>query len=110
LIGPLQYKEAGFTRVLMLLVKSKKVLIGHNMIFDIAHIYNMFIGELPSSFAEFGGVWSTEFPKTFDTKTLCYEVGENGKQRLNQIFDKCIGGKYSGNLLFKYDFETKLRE
>jgi hypothetical protein len=35
--------ELGFSRVIELLMQSKKPIVGHNMIYDIAFIYRQFI-------------------------------------------------------------------
>lgn len=46
-------EELGFTRVIQLIINHKIPIIGHNMIYDVAFVFNQFIGELPLTFEEF---------------------------------------------------------
>ena len=57
--------ELGFSHVIEFLMKSKKPLVGHNMIYDIAFIYRQFLSpnyDLPKTFAEFANIWRASFP------------------------------------------------
>jgi hypothetical protein len=51
--------ELGFSRVIEMISKYKKPIIGHNMKFDIAFIYHQFYKELPDSFAKFQKSFNT---------------------------------------------------
>lgn len=43
----------GFSLVVEELIKAKKPIIGHNMIYDIAYLYNQFIDNLPKEYCDF---------------------------------------------------------
>ncbi|OAY75352.1 Poly(A)-specific ribonuclease PARN [Ananas comosus] len=60
----------GFRHVIDLLASEQKLIVGHNCLLDIAHIYNKFIGPLPSSMAEFVLAVHDIFPYVVDTKHL----------------------------------------
>ncbi|OAY73147.1 Poly(A)-specific ribonuclease PARN [Ananas comosus] len=60
----------GFRHVIDLLASEQKLIVGHNCLLDIAHIYNKFIGPLPSSMAEFVLAVHEIFPYVVDTKHL----------------------------------------
>lgn len=45
--------EMGFSLVVEELIKAKKPIIGHNMIYDIVYLYNQFIDKLPEEYADF---------------------------------------------------------
>lgn len=65
-------KEMGFSLVVDELIKSKKPLIGHNMIYDIIYLYNQFIDELPDTYLDFIKTWHQLFPSVYDTKVLSH--------------------------------------
>ncbi|KAK9144950.1 hypothetical protein Sjap_004853 [Stephania japonica] len=60
----------GFRHVVDLLSSEGKLVVGHNCFLDIAHIYNKFIGPLPSTVEEFATLVHKEFPFIIDTKYL----------------------------------------
>ena len=43
----------GFSLVVEMLIKHKKPVIGHNMIYDVLYLYTQFIDELPDTYLEF---------------------------------------------------------
>jgi len=43
----------GFSLIVEELIKAKKPIIGHNMIYDIIYLYNQFIDDLPETYPEF---------------------------------------------------------
>lgn len=43
--------EIGFSMIIEKIINSKKVVAGHNMLFDMCFIYNQFFKEMPSTFA-----------------------------------------------------------
>jgi hypothetical protein len=43
----------GFSLVVEELIKAKKPIIGHNMIYDVIYLYNQFIDDLPPTYLEF---------------------------------------------------------
>ncbi|VTZ70056.1 poly(A)-specific ribonuclease PARN, putative [Plasmodium chabaudi chabaudi] len=52
------------------IIKSNKILIGHNCFYDILHIYQTFYHELPDSIHAFKRKWTELFPYTIDTKYM----------------------------------------
>ncbi|KAK9121325.1 hypothetical protein Syun_018942 [Stephania yunnanensis] len=60
----------GFRHVVDLLSSEGKLVVGHNCFLDIAHIYNKFIGPLPSTVEEFATLVNKVFPFIIDTKYL----------------------------------------
>ena len=45
--------EIGFTKVVKMLIESKKPLVGHNPQYDLLFIHEKFIGPLPEDFIDF---------------------------------------------------------
>lgn len=60
----------GFRQVIDLLSSEKKLIVGHNSILDIAHVYSKFVGPLPSTAEEFVASIRDHFPYIVDTKIL----------------------------------------
>ncbi|KAG9456930.1 hypothetical protein H6P81_001438 [Aristolochia fimbriata] len=60
----------GFRHVIDLLASEKKLLIGHNCLLDMAHIFSKFLGPLPASIAEFASTVHEIFPYIVDTKHI----------------------------------------
>jgi hypothetical protein len=47
------HTEMGFSVVVEELIRSKKPIVGHNMIYDIIYLYNQFVDDLPQTYSEF---------------------------------------------------------
>ncbi|XP_042447276.1 poly(A)-specific ribonuclease PARN-like [Zingiber officinale] len=62
--------SVGFRHVVDLLASAGKLIVGHNCLLDLAHIYNKFFGPLPSSLTEFVQAVHEKLPHTVDTKHL----------------------------------------
>ncbi|CAL9182914.1 poly(A)-specific ribonuclease PARN-like [Musa acuminata AAA Group] len=60
----------GFRHVVDLLASDGKLIVGHNCLLDLAHIYSKFFGPLPSSMMEFILAVHEKFPYIIDTKHL----------------------------------------
>ena len=43
--------EIGFSKIIEKIINSKKIVVGHNMLFDVCFIYNQFFKEMPSTFS-----------------------------------------------------------
>ena len=56
--------------VLQKLDTHSPVLIGHNVVYDLAFLYAMFIGELPKKLGDFRARTHDLFPRILDTKVL----------------------------------------
>ncbi|XP_065862669.1 poly(A)-specific ribonuclease PARN isoform X2 [Euphorbia lathyris] len=60
----------GFRHVIDLLSSAQKLIVGHNCILDIAHIYSKFLGPLPLNAEKFVSSVNKYFPHIVDTKIL----------------------------------------
>uniref|UniRef100_K3X051 Uncharacterized protein n=1 Tax=Globisporangium ultimum (strain ATCC 200006 / CBS 805.95 / DAOM BR144) TaxID=431595 RepID=K3X051_GLOUD len=58
----------GFSRVIDVLSKSKKPVIGHNALLDFVYVFNQFYKPLPPTLAEFKEELVKLFPAIYDTK------------------------------------------
>lgn len=58
----------GFSRVIDVLSKSKKPVIGHNALLDFVYVFNQFYKPLPGTLAEFKQELVELFPVIYDTK------------------------------------------
>ena len=64
----------GFTRVIEKITESGKLVLGHNMILDIAQTINQFCGPLPESYTEFKSMSREVFPNLLDTKLMANTI------------------------------------
>ncbi|KAJ3294367.1 hypothetical protein HDU79_011139 [Rhizoclosmatium sp. JEL0117] len=69
LLGELDYL-VGFRRVIELISKSEKPLIGHNMYLDLCQTIQKFCFELPLTVGEFKSLCHSVFPVIYDTKHI----------------------------------------
>ncbi|XP_052769212.1 poly(A)-specific ribonuclease PARN-like isoform X2 [Mya arenaria] len=60
----------GFTHVIKMISQSGKLVVGHNMLLDIAHTINQFMYPLPSDYQDFKSMCRCVFPRLIDTKLL----------------------------------------
>jgi poly(A)-specific ribonuclease len=64
-------EEIGFSKLIWLLSKSQKMIIGHNMLTDIMQICRQFFSSpLPDSYDDFKSMANSLFPKILDTKYM----------------------------------------
>ncbi|KAG6509580.1 poly(A)-specific ribonuclease PARN-like [Zingiber officinale] len=75
--------SVGFRHVVDLLASAGKLIVGHNCLLDLAHIYNKFFGPLPSSLTEFVQAVHEKFPHIVDTKHLL-----NSNQTIQSLMKK----------------------
>jgi poly(A)-specific ribonuclease len=80
----------GFTLVVEELIKCKKPIIGHNMIYDIIYLYNQFIDDLPLTYLEFIQKWNSLFPLVYDNKVLSCGAEYFGRTDLGKVYEKCL--------------------
>lgn len=66
----------GFTRILNLIIKYKKPIIGHNLFMDLVLLHNQFLGPLPKNYMEFKKNIIEVLPIIYDTKYISYECGK----------------------------------
>jgi len=64
----------GFTQVINKISESGKLVVGHNMILDIAQTINQFCGSLPESYLDFKIMASEVFPRILDTKLMANTI------------------------------------
>lgn len=102
--------ELGFTKVIEALMKNKKPIIGHNMLYDIGFIYRMFLsanGNLPPTYEDFVKSWKTHFPHPlYDTKVLSASCGSQifSKTDLKTILENCKNDKrLRNNVQLEFD-------
>ncbi|KAK3089306.1 hypothetical protein FSP39_002559 [Pinctada imbricata] len=60
----------GFTKVINMISKSGKLVIGHNMFLDLLHTLHQFCAPLPDDYEEFKSLTNCIFPKILDTKLM----------------------------------------
>ncbi|KAJ6446444.1 CAF1 family ribonuclease domain-containing protein [Purpureocillium lavendulum] len=51
---------------------NNRVLVGHNLVWDLAFLYSMFIGPLPPTVGEFSATIRLTFPRVIDTKLFLH--------------------------------------
>lgn len=61
-------EAAGFSKILHIISKCKKPLVGHNLMLDIMHVVGQFLTDLPDTYEEFKEVVHDMFPDLYDTK------------------------------------------
>ncbi|ORX52687.1 CAF1-domain-containing protein [Hesseltinella vesiculosa] len=69
-------EAVGFRQVIDWMTSSKKPLVGHNMLLDVAHVIGQFIQPLPDTKEEFKVLAHNMFPIMVDTKFLATCVPE----------------------------------
>lgn len=60
----------GFSRVVQAITESGKVVVGHNMLLDVAFTLSQFVAPLPTDYQEFKAMASSALPKLVDTKLM----------------------------------------
>lgn len=63
-------EASGFSRILQIISKCKKPVVGHNLFLDIMHIIAQFLTDLPDTYEEFKDVVHSMFPHLYDTKYI----------------------------------------
>jgi len=64
----------GFSRVIRKITESGKMVVGHNMILDVAHTLNQFCGPLPEKYEDFKSMTREVFPSILDTKLMANTI------------------------------------
>jgi len=60
----------GFTRVIQRITESGKLVVGHNMLLDVAFTLNQFAAPLPTDYSEFKVLAASVLPRVIDTKLM----------------------------------------
>ena len=63
-------KNLGFTRVIQKITESGKLVVGHNMLLDVAYTLNQFAAPLPTDYLEFKELAAYALPMVMDTKLM----------------------------------------
>jgi len=63
-------KNLGFTRVIQKITESGKLVVGHNMLLDVAYTLNQFAAPLPTDYLEFKELAASALPMVMDTKLM----------------------------------------
>lgn len=96
--------ELGFSRVIEVMIKARKPLVGHNMFLDILFVYQQFIADLPDSLEVLIHNFSHYFPQIYDTKAMAESLGFFTRTDLSSMSNKCLTDKKFKNYLeFEYD-------
>ena len=94
----------GFSRIVDILIKTKKPMTGHHMIFDLAYIMNQFIENLPETYIEFAAKIHLLFPVIYDSRSLAVSINPNQNTSLKPLFDKIRKDKkFANNISFDLD-------
>ncbi|RPB13962.1 ribonuclease CAF1 [Morchella conica CCBAS932] len=82
-------KAIGLRHLIDALFKSKKPLVGHNLITDLVYLYQCFIGNLPDTEKEFAAIIHAAFPVVLDTKYVATCVGDtlHNSSNLQGLFE-----------------------
>ncbi|XP_076764072.1 poly(A)-specific ribonuclease PARN [Xylocopa sonorina] len=62
----------GLSTLMQKIVKARKLIVGHNMLLDICHIFHQFFDELPKQYEDFKSLVNQLFPRVLDTKLICH--------------------------------------
>ena len=60
----------GFAKVIQLIIKYQKPIVGHNVLLDLLHTFNQFIEPLPKDYKSFKESIHALFPYIYDTKHI----------------------------------------
>ncbi|CAH1978421.1 unnamed protein product [Acanthoscelides obtectus] len=60
----------GFSKVIQMIINSRKLVVGHNICLDLLHTIDKFLMALPEDYYDFKGMAHDLFPKILDTKYL----------------------------------------
>ena len=83
-------REMGFSLVVEEMIKAKKPLVGHNMIYDLIYLYNQFVDDLPPTYLQFVTHFHDLFPHIFDNKVLSATSEYFGRTDLGKVYEKCV--------------------
>lgn len=97
-------EELGFAKIIEILIKQKKKLIGHNIYFDILFLYDKLIDDLPETFYEFKSNFNQLFPVVYDTKYIATTYAKDfDLTKLESIYQRIQKEKYNLYTIIKQD-------
>lgn len=94
---PIVQEHLGVEQVIKIALMAKKPLIAHNMLYDLLFLYEQFIAELPTTYAEFKFLAKQNLPPLYDTKLIprtieSLQISQTGLVSLITALDrkKCV--------------------
>ncbi|WOL12099.1 poly(A)-specific ribonuclease PARN [Canna indica] len=108
----------GFRHVVDLLASEGKLIVGHNCLLDLAHIYCKFFGPLPSSMDKFVSALHEKFPHIIDTKHLLnssqaiqYLMKNNSKSLSSAFYRLChnvssVSQNFTSNTYLRFEVQA----
>lgn len=105
-------QEMGFTRVVEMLIESRRPMVGHNMIHDLVYIYNQFIDVLPDTYINFAEQLNAKFPFIYDSRSLACNIQQSAaeKTELKYLYNRSLKDKkYANNVTIIMDKEKDPR-
>ena len=96
--------EMGFSRVIEVIINSRKPFVGHNMFLDMMFLYQQFIADLPETLEEFIHCFTHYFKDIYDTKCIAESLGIFNSTTLQSMVHRCFSDmKFRNYLEFEYD-------
>ncbi|KAK9763357.1 hypothetical protein K7432_010043 [Basidiobolus ranarum] len=101
-------RAIGFRKIIDLICKSKKPIVGHNMFLDLCMIYEQFFEPLPERFEDFQKKIHEVFPSLYDTKHLASRIlgleTSFGDSSLSELISRVKGPAFtSPNIQIHYE-------
>ncbi|ORX91701.1 CAF1-domain-containing protein [Basidiobolus meristosporus CBS 931.73] len=92
-------RAIGFRKIIDLICRSKKPIIGHNMFLDLCMIYEQFFEPLPERFEDFQRKIHEIFPSLYDTKHLASRIlgleTSFGDSSLSELISRVKGAAFA---------------
>ena len=102
-------QAVGFTKVISLLSKSGKVILGHNMLLDLLHMIRLFLSPLPDNLDDFKAVVKGTVPSLIDTKVMASTKPLQRhfpRSHLQGVYERSSEAPFvKPNVLFTEDFQ-----
>ncbi len=83
-------KMLGFSLIFGEIMKQKKPLVGHNMLYDLCYIIKSFVCPLPNNSMEFFKTVYSSLGDIYDTKYMAKSISEFRDSSLDRVYEKCI--------------------
>ncbi|XP_004342975.2 hypothetical protein CAOG_07890 [Capsaspora owczarzaki ATCC 30864] len=87
LADEMMHQAIGFRHVIDCISEHKKLVVGHNMLLDLAHTFDKFIGDLPEQLDDFKNQFAQVFPYVADTKHLASSSELGGRFESTALAD-----------------------
>jgi hypothetical protein len=99
----------GVSKVIDVIIESKKTIVGHNMSTDLVFMYEHFVDNLPADLKKFKEAIQGTFPVVYDTKTIFQDLKTdflefkslmNTSSGVNDLFKSLGSNEFSSHFLF----------